>query len=203
MANSSVYDKIISLGKEEALKIVNEGEIKANNITEQIIKETNEKIEQMINDAKAKNADLVKTKEAELEQNKKQEILFNQKRIIKNVFNEALTKLVEMNDDKLKSFVISYLKKSNLKEDVTIKVSKQEYDKYLKLFSTNNSLELDVLSKEFGNKVILSNDVINCKGGFIIEGAYFDIDNSYEVVLEELSNNLETKVAEMLFRNEE
>ena len=203
MANGSVYDKIIALGKEDAVKILEEGKNKKDNITEQIMAETKEKIEQMISDAKARNEDLVKTKLAELEQNKKQEVLSSQKKIIKETFNVVLNKLCEMNDNDLTKFVVSYLNKSNLKEDVTIKVSKSEYDKYINLFSISKNNNLDVLSKSFGYNVVLSKDTLNIKGGFIIEGSYFDIDNSYEVILEDLSNNLETKVAEMLFRNEE
>lgn len=202
MANGSVYDKIIALGKEDAENIIKEGQDKANSITEQIINLTNEKIEQMISDAKSKNEDKIKTKLAALEQNKKQVILANQKRIIKETFNKVLEQLCKMNDNELESFVKSYLEKSGLKEDIVIKVSKKEYDKYIKLFSSNNSNVLDKLSKEYGYNVNLSNESANISGGFIIEGSYFDIDNSYEVILEDLSNSLETKVAEMLFGNE-
>lgn len=203
MANGSVYDKIIALGEEDALKIKQEGEEKAKNITEQIMAEVKEKIEQMIEEAKLKNEDAVKTKLAELEQNKKQEVLASQKKIIKDVFNVVLDKLCNMNDDDLNSFVVSYLKKSELKEDVVIKVSKNEYERYIKLFSKEKSNNLDKLTSSFGHNVVLSNDVLSIKGGFIIEGSYFDIDNSYEVILDNLSSSLETKVAEMLFRSEE
>lgn len=203
MANGSVYDKIIALGEEDALKIKQEGEEKAKNITEQIMAEVKEKIEQMIGEAKLKNEDAVKTKLAELEQNKKQEVLASQKKIIKDVFNVVLDKLCNMNDDDLNSFVVSYLKKSELKEDVVIKVSKNEYERYIKLFSKEKSNNLDKLTSSFGHNVVLSNDVLSIKGGFIIEGSYFDIDNSYEVILDNLSSSLETKVAEMLFRSEE
>ena len=51
-----------------------------------------------------------------------------------------------MNDNDLTKFVVSYLNKSNLKEDVTIKVSKSEYDKYINLFSNSKNNNLDVLS---------------------------------------------------------
>ena len=203
MANGSVYDKIIALGEEDAFKIKQEGEEKAKNITEQIMAEVKEKIEQMIEEAKLKNEDAVKTKLAELEQNKKQEVLASQKKIIKDVFNVVLDKLCNMNDDDLNSFVVSYLKKSELKEDVVIKVSKNEYERYIKLFSKEKSNNLDKLTSSFGHNVVLSNDVLSIKGGFIIEGSYFDIDNSYEVILDNLSSSLETKVAEMLFRSEE
>lgn len=203
MANGSVYDKIIAQGQEDASAILEAGHEKANNITEQMKNLVNEKIEQMISDAKTKNEDLVKTKVAELEQNKKQNVLANQKRLIKEAFNVALNKLVSMDDENLSKFVLSYLLKSQLQEDVVIKVNYNELNRYKKLFSSNNSNDLDILSSQFNHHVELSNETHNSQGGFIIEGPYFDIDNTYLVVLEGLSNTLETKVAEILFKSEE
>ena len=202
MANGSVYDKIIQKGEQDALEIKKQGEEKANNITEQIIKETKERVDKMIHDTKTKNADLVKTKLAELEQTKKQTVLTNQKQIINETFNVVLEKLTKMNDGELINLVKHYLKKANLNESIKIKVSDNDYNRYQKLFSSNHNNNLDILSKEFGYDIELSNEVATIKGGFIIESSYFDVDNSYEVILENLENNLETKVAEMLFRKE-
>ena len=202
MANGSVYDKIIQKGEQDALEIKKQGEEKANNITEQIIKETKERVDKMIHDTKTKNADLVKTKLAELEQTKKQTVLTNQKQIINETFNVVLEKLTKMNDAELINLVKHYLKKANLNESIKIKVSDNDYNRYQKLFSSNLNNNLDILSKEFGYDIELSNEVATIKGGFIIESSYFDVDNSYEVILENLENNLETKVAEMLFRKE-
>ena len=202
MANGSVYDKIIQKGEQDALEIKKQGEEKANNITEQIIKETKERVDKMIHDTKIKNADLVKTKLAELEQTKKQTVLTNQKQIINETFSVVLEKLIKMNDAELTHLVKHYLKNANLNESIKIKVSSGDYNRYQKLFSSKQNNNLDILSKEFGYDIELSNETATIKGGFIIESSYFDVDNSYEVILENLENNLETKVAEMLFRKE-
>lgn len=202
MANGSVYDKIIQKGEQDAQNIKNEGLNKANSITEQIINETNDRVDRMINEAKTKNADLVKTKMAELEQNKKQVVLANQKQIIKNTFNVVLEKLCKMNDKELENLVKYYLRKSNLKDNIKIRVNQQDYKRYQSLFSSKHDNNLDILSKEFNNVITLSEDCASIKGGFIIESSYFDVDNSYEVILENLENNLETVVAEMLFGKE-
>ena len=202
MANGSVYDKIIQKGEQDALEIKKQGEEKANNITEQIIKETKERVDKMIHDTKIKNADLVKTKLAELEQTKKQTVLTNQKQIINETFSVVLEKLIKMNDAELTNLVKHYLKNANLNESIKIKVSSGDYNRYQRLFSSKQNNNLDILSKEFGYDIELSNETATIKGGFIIESSYFDVDNSYEVILENLENNLETKVAEMLFRKE-
>ena len=55
-----------------------------------------------------------------------------------------LNKLCEMNDNDLTKFVVSYLNKSNLKEDVTIKVSISEYDKYIESLKKKRMLVEDI-----------------------------------------------------------
>lgn len=202
----SVYNKIIEKAMQEASEIKENGNQKAQMLIDQTLKETEEKINQMLEEAKAKNADLIKTKNAEFDQAVKQQVLANQKRIIKETFEKALEKLTNMTDEELNNYVVSHLQKAQINNDVTIKVNKNDYTKYQTLFSTNHDSTLDILTKELNlNNVMitLSNDSVDIVGGFIIACEYFDIDNSYEVILNNLSEELETTIAEMLFKSEE
>lgn len=202
----SVYNKIIEKAMQEASEIKENGNQKAQMLINQTLKETEEKINQMLEEAKAKNADLIKTKNAEFDQAVKQQVLANQKRIIKETFEKALEKLTNMTDVELNNYVVSHLQKAQINNDVTIKVNKNDYTKYQTLFSTNHDSNLDILTKELNlNNVMitLSNDSVDIVGGFIIACEYFDIDNSYEVILNNLSEELETTIAEMLFKSEE
>ncbi len=202
----SVYNKIIEKAMQEASEIKENGNQKAQMLIDQTLKETEEKINQMLEEAKAKNADLIKTKNAEFDQVVKQQVLANQKRIIKETFEKALEKLTNMTDEELNNYVVSHLQKAQINNDVTIKVNKNDYTKYQTLFSTNHDSNLDILTKELNlNNVMitLSNDSVDIVGGFIIACEYFDIDNSYEVILNNLSEELETTIAEMLFKSEE
>ena len=202
----SVYNKIIEKAMQEASEIKENGNQKAQMLIDQTLKETEEKINQMLEEAKAKNADLIKTKNAEFDQAVKQQVLANQKRIIKETFEKALEKLTNMTDVELNNYVVSHLQKAQINNDVTIKVNNNDYTKYQTLFSTNHDSNLDILTKELNlNNVMitLSNDSVDIVGGFIIACEYFDIDNSYEVILNNLSEELETTIAEMLFKSEE
>lgn len=201
-----MYNKIIEKAMQEASEIKENGNQKAQMLIDQTLKETEEKINQMLEEAKAKNADLIKTKNAEFDQAVKQQVLANQKRIIKETFEKALEKLTNMTDVELNNYVVSHLQKAQINNDVTIKVNKNDYTKYQTLFSTNHDSNLDILTKELNlNNVMitLSNDSVDIVGGFIIACEYFDIDNSYEVILNNLSEELETTIAEMLFKSEE
>lgn len=198
MSNSSVYDKIIANALDEASRIKEEGNIKASNITEQVMNETNEKIKQVINDAKLKCDDAIKTKKAELEQAKKQNVLASQKAIISNTFNEVLNRLCTMSNEDLVKFVTTSLKKVKLEGHEEIMVNENDYVKYQQLFSSNHDNKLDKLLDNKYN-LILSTTKANIKGGFIIASKYYDIDNSYEVLLDELKTKLEPEIAGKLF----
>lgn len=206
MANGSVYDKIINKGKLEAEEIIAQGTQKANNITDQVMQETDKKINLLLDEARIKNEDLIKTRLAEAEQNKKQNVLANKKQIIKDVFNEALNRLLMLNDEDLKELVINYLKKANIKGNEIIRVNQKDYNKYQKLFSSKQNNNLDLLNKMLNidkGKLTLDEQFANIKGGFIIISDYFDIDNSFETILETLEGDLETTIASKLFGSEE
>jgi vacuolar-type H+-ATPase subunit E/Vma4 len=47
--------------------------------------------------------------------------------------------------------------------------------------------------------VSLAKDSVDISGRFIIENEYFDIDNSFEVILDEIKDKYESALAKMLF----
>ncbi len=196
--SSSVYEKIITNAKNEAEVIKENGKIKAQNITEQLMNETNQKLSQVILETNKKCENILKTEVASLEQSKAQLILKNKKQIIKNTFNQAHQKLLQMNNDELTKYVINNLNKVNLNGGEFILVNELDYEKYMNLFSSNHNNELDKL---FSNKynLLLKKSSNNISGGFIVESMYYDIDYSYEVVLASLEENLEKEICEMLF----
>lgn len=197
MSNGSVYDKIIANSKEEALAIKEQGKLKADSITEQIMKETDLRMSQVREDAKKKCENNIKVALASLEQNKKQKVLNHKKSLIKDTFKEVLNQLLNLNDQDLIKYVNNNLLKNKLDGGETILVNSNDYQRYLKLFSTNSS----VLDKILDNKyqLILGKSPVDIKGGFIIESKYYDIDCSYEAILNALEETLETELAGKLF----
>lgn len=188
-----MYDKIINKALSDANEIKENGKIKAQKLTNDLLEETNNKIALMLSEAAQKNIDMINGKNAELEQQLKQEVLAIKKNIIKDVFNKALDKLLKMNDKDFEVFFKTYLSKANLKGKITLRVNKNDYNKYNNLI---NKLKFDNLD------INLSNSYVPIIGGFIIEGEYFDIDNSYEVILNNLNETLEVEIANKLFTNE-
>ena len=100
---------------------------------------------------------------------------------------------MNLSDNELIAFVKNHIKKANI-EKAIIKVNEKDYDRYVKLFSSNNNQMLDTLGD-----VSLAKDSVDISGGFIIENEYFDIDNSFEVILDEIKDKYESALAKMLF----
>lgn len=198
MNNGSVYEKIIEKANQEAFSIISEGKIKANNITEQKLNETNFKISQVILDTKAKCENQILVSTASIEQMKSQKILNHKKRLIKESFDKVLEQLVQLNDEELTKYVINNLNKSKLVGQEKILVNDSDFIRYNNLFSSKKDNHLDKL---FNNKyeLLLEKTNKNILGGFIVETLYYDIDYTYEVVLGELEELIEAEVSKMLF----
>lgn len=202
----SVYNKIIEKAEAEALVIKENGNNKIKQITEQVIEETKVKINELLINAQIKNQDLIKTKTAELEQAVKQQVLSKQKEIIKSTFKVALNRLLSLSDEDLTLIVVNYLKKVDIEESITIKVNEQDLTKYQNLFSSQHNSNLDLLAHQIGKDnivITLSNDTASIAGGFIVIGKYYDVDYSFESILDNLEEQLITEVSSMLFRSEE
>lgn len=201
----SVYNKIMEKATIEAQEIKTKGAKKAEQITDKVIQETKTKISQLMQEAREKNNDLIKTKNAELEQKSKQQVLSKQKDIIKATTNVALERLLALDDDTLKNLVVSYIQKSSLDSDILIKVNEKDYSKYQKLFSSQSNSNLDLLAELISSKylITLSNERAEIEGGFIVIGKYYDLDYSFETILDSLEEQLITEVSEILFKSEE
>jgi V/A-type H+-transporting ATPase subunit E len=89
--------------------------------------------------------------------------------------------------------------------DEIIQVNSQDYELYLRNFSSKAKGDLvvmDKLNQELGSShynLKLSSTPANINGGFIIIGEAFDIDFSFETILSSLQEKYETEVAEKMF----
>ena len=202
MANSSIYEKIENKGALDAAKIREDGSNLATLQMQEAIDKANREIENLKEKQLKINNEKIKTKSTQIEQLAKQRTLFEKKKLIDETFERALKKLQELKDDELTNLVVKLLLQDFLDGDETIIVSKDDYKKYAKLFSSkSNGTELDILNKKLGNnfKLKLSNEPANINGGFIVIGRTYDINHSFTAILNEIKEKTEADVAVALF----
>ena len=199
--NNSIYKKIEEKGNKEAQEIINAGQAKAKALETSVLAGYKAEADLIVDSAKKAGENYVNTTLTQVEQTAKQKALFEKKESIAKAVEGAHKQLLKISDKELSELVIKILKAEDIQGTETICVSKDEYSKYQKLFSTKKDAELDVLNKTLGSKYHLTLDkqpaAIN--GGFIIKGKSYDIDHSYTVLLENIKEQYEAEIAKLLF----
>lgn len=209
VANISIYQKIENKGLEDAKNIKLAGQKKAKLMEESLISDAQKEINKMLNASLRKSEDRIKTNATDFEQAAKQRSLLKKKEIIDNVFNLAHQKLKELNDNEFRDFTIRILKSDEIKGNEIIKVSKNDFSRYLTNFSSgkllNGFYQLDKLNGFLGPnyQLKLSTEDAPIESGFILVGNTFDIDNSYTTILQDLKEKYEAEIAKILFEDGE
>lgn len=191
--STSVYDKIIEKAKLDASKIIADGTEKVKELDLLTKEEVEKEKSAALKDASLKDEERVLVYKASLEQSFNQQRLAHQKELLQKVIDQTKQELMNLSDNELIAFVKNHIRKANIEKSI-IKVNEKDYDRYVKLFSSNNNQMLDTLGD-----VSLAKDSVDISGGFIIENEYFDIDNSFEVILDEIKDKYESALAKMLF----
>ncbi|HHX78371.1 MAG TPA: hypothetical protein GX695_01285 [Acholeplasmataceae bacterium] len=205
MEKQDIYKKIEEKGKEEAKKIILAGKKEAQTIKMQILDKVEAEILAKKEDFLKSISEQLVAKESVLKQKEKMSILKDKKNIMISILDSTFQEMQKMTDEKLKKYVITIIKSETISGNETIKVSKDEYDKYLKLFSSEKSKEdlvpLDLLNSELGKdyNLVLSNKEADIDGGFIIISKNYDINGSYKSILQRVLDNNESEIAKILF----
>jgi vacuolar-type H+-ATPase subunit E/Vma4 len=94
----------------------------------------------------------------------------------------------------------------NIKGNETLVVAQKDQTKFIHLFSSgklvNDCYVLDKLNSLLGDskhQLRLAKNYANIDGGFIIIGESYDIDVSYQTLLNSIKENFESQIAKMLF----
>lgn len=201
VANSSIYEKIEKQGALEAEAIYENGVKKALEYEEAKLNEAQAEVDLLLKKHLEHNADRVKTKVTEFEQKAKQRTLTKKKALIDDAFKEALKRFIALDDKALSEFVIKLASRDKLTSEDVIMVNKVDYSRYVKLFSTGKMANgLYILDKL--NNVRLAYDSASIAGGFIVIGKKYDINHSFETILNTIQEQEEANIAQMLFSEE-
>lgn len=204
LSNSSIYEKIVNKGASDAAEINRIGQEKAQELEEKALKEVQVEINQLLDKAHNASAEKIKTRATQIEQYARQRSLLRKKELIKDTFNVALEQLKKIDDDTFKKFVTKLLMKDGLVGNEIIKVAKNDYDRFLKLFSNGRKYDnyylIDKALPDYQLK--LDPNPLDLDGGFLVFGENFDIDHSYQSIIKTIAEQYETEVAKILFEGE-
>lgn len=191
-----------------------------NNLTSKIIEDAEDKKEVILSEAekeskkilnkkidKAKAAEKIIIEKAEREAvSRKERIISNahlqcrneklkaKQEIISEVFEEAIKSLCSLPEEDFVDFVKNFILSSEIAGEQKI-ILNNEGRKII------SNVVLSEINKELKQKanIILSDEIRNFKGGFILEKDGIEINNTFEALVESLKDDLSQEVAKKLF----
>lgn len=196
--------KILNQANKEAQVIIDETNKEKEELLKKLKEKTNNKANKLLTSAEVECNSQIKAKELEFEHEEKRIILQEKNTQIERVLTEFKNKVLNLNDKELFNYVVKLIKGQEVVGNETLKVSKDDYNRYLKLFSTHNEsklVELDKLNNELGKKykLKLSNEPANIKDGFMLIGKFFDVNFSIEPQLEKIKRDYEREIHNILY----
>jgi len=128
----------------------------------------------------------------ELEKAKHEQIL--------GLFENVLASLKALKGKELLNFVAAKIKKETVTGYETIRVSKKDYSLYKDALSTNTGelVDADLLNAVLKTKYKLSNKPLDIESGFVLEGDVYDLNFSFEAMVEKLEKKYEKEIYERL-----
>lgn len=134
------------------------------------------------------------TADASLELSSRQARELARKEIISRTTSQACQAMRSLTDEELFRYVTTRIATDHARGDERLRISLPEQERYLRVFGQ----DLSRLNEALAMTISLGSPLA-ANGGFILEGADFDLDETYETVIREVSEENETRLASLLF----
>ena len=200
MSVEKIIDKIIGEAEKEAKKIMNE----ASNAADKIVEEAKQKAKS------AKTALLEKGEKAAQEERRKmllaaeldfrKEILNGKQSVISQIFDRVSQKFKQLKDNEYKEIIGKMLIAAAQTGDEEIIISSNDKGRINAAFLQKVNAELSKKGKKGNLK--LSSDTRDISGGFIYRQGKIEINNSFDALIKSKKDDLEFKIAGILFSSE-
>lgn len=165
-------------------------------------------LEKKINAAKSLEATMLEKAEREAETRKERVIsgaeltarnekLKAKQAIIQDVFTKSVEELCKLSKDQYVSFIKDSILKLEIAGDE--KLILNEEGKKIVDGALISEINKELASKGKKGEITLSAETANFKGGFILEKAGIEINNTFEALVDSLREELEFEVARELF----
>jgi len=197
MAIEDIKEKIISDAHNNAQQIIQNAQNKAEEIIEKAKKEA-ENIKQKILNQIKKEIAVSREKiitEANLEARKS--ILSIKQGIMEKVFNDALARILGLEDKKYLSLIRKIILNNVEKGNETIFISASDRDRITDEFIQEINRELVNQGKE-GN-LSLSDTFLEIKGGVVLGSNHIRKNSSLEFIFRKIREELEEEISQYLF----
>lgn len=196
---------IFKQAKEEAQTILEEAKKEKDALLNELNEKTDKKISNLLNNAEKENNKKVSEKKLEFEHEKKRVILQEKNTQIERVLSLFKDKIINLKDEELFLYTVKIIKKQKITGSEIFCVRKEDYNRYLRLFSTavnkDELVGLDLLNKALGEgyNLKLSKTPAPIKDGFMLIGEVYDLNFSLEPQIERIRRDYEREIHKILY----
>jgi V/A-type H+-transporting ATPase subunit E len=203
MGANAVIDKINSKVEEEVLNIIESANKKAQDNYNDIIEKAKKDSDNILKKANDKAKDYIKIQKLDANLASRKNTLALKQNIISEVFKEALEKLNSLADNDLIKLIDRLVLNECMEGNVILSVSKDHIERYKNLFDSTKIKEWeDSLKNKYGTTSKLSFEKRDFgNGGVLFVGKTYDIDASFDVLLNLVREEKENEVCNLLFKN--
>ena len=194
MSNIKVlFDKIINDAELKKKDIVNKAREESEKIVLKKIDEANNYKEKVIKSAHVNGKELKDRLISKFELNARSNMLVAKKKVLDEIFSEALIRLENLEGERFKDYLVSVLNSVDIEGDYSLVVP-DKYKSIIVEFISNNG---DRLKQNI--KILEVKPSDNLKGGFILEKDGVFLNYSFETILSFIRSDIEFEIANLLF----
>jgi V/A-type H+-transporting ATPase subunit E len=197
MALSKITEAIREEARLEAKRIKEEADRQAGKIAERGRRDISSYRTEEIRKARTRADDLKRKELAKVRTAISMDILSLKRRLIEEAFQKALLTLMRLPNKDYQNLLQNMFLNSSVKGDETVIISPEDKDRISDEFLNKINEELKKRGKKGELKFGPPDDRI--KGGFILRGKGVQINNSFNIIISNLKEPLESSVANILF----
>ncbi|MGI6112984.1 MAG: V-type ATP synthase subunit E [Mahellales bacterium] len=192
-----LVDRILKEGRQRADEITSNGQKKADEIIENAKQEAQKKVEAIEQKAREDAQEIKRRVRAVAEMEMRKDILAVKQQLMDQVFDQAMEQLKNLSTEEYQNILLNLFIKTVDTGREQVIIASGDHERVNQQFIDRVNQTLKEQSKT-GN-LTLSGESRDIKGGFILKSGGVEINNSFEAILRMEREDLEPKVAEILF----
>jgi V/A-type H+-transporting ATPase subunit E len=192
-----LVDRILKEGRQRADEITSNGQKKADEIIENAKQEAQKKVEAIEQKAREDAQEIKRRVRAVAEMEMRKDILAVKQQLMDQVFDQAMEQLKNLSTEEYQNMLLNLFIKTVDTGQEQVIIASGDHERVNQQFIDRVNQTLKEQSKT-GN-LTLSGESRDIKGGFILKSGGVEINNSFEAILRMEREDLEPKVAEILF----
>lgn len=193
-----IKGRIIADSSQKAANIVEEAKKQAEAILEKAKKQAQTRGEEIFRKAQQEASEKKRIAGSMLELEMRKHLLQTKQSLIEDVFDGVLEKLAGMSPEAYREAIGPMLLNALGDEEVEVVVSEKDKDILHSDFIAG--INEQALAQNKRGRATLSQETRNIAGGFILKCHGIEINNSFEALIKMQRDEVEPKVAELLFQ---